>query len=419
MCSSATARVLTLMALGATLATGTVATALAASPTSVPLAPYPVAAAMPVGDSVLPQFVDDDELVRGQLNKDGSIGSMVDDLKIKIRGGGDYALHLPGPVLAVADQGGDSVPGLAQGRVSFLGHLDAGQKLLAAEATLDPRVHAAEVPVRVGITYHEDGSAGRGRRRYTEAIEIDNVTGQTANLIKGAPDPVVLARALDALYGVPAVYTPEINLGLLYPMPTGLALRPPLSTAARTVYVPMSIDARVHLESDDGLIGAGGADVKVDSRGTDLHWVTRLPQDAGAGGQLTLFFTFSGAAPLRVPAVDIRAQVLPLPAAGFTPTSGVTWTQAVRTARNLPDLAVLAQAGALSLHRIGDLAPPIGRPGAGPERVSYELVLASGQGPKPQPTREAPLHPQPWAILLAFVAATFLLANGYWAWSRH
>lgn len=416
---AAAARVLSLTALCATLTAATAATAVAAGPTSAPLAPYPVAAPMPVGDSVLPQFVDDDELVRAQLNKDGSIGSMVDDLKIKIRGGGDYALHLPGPVLAVADQGGDSVPGLAQGRVSFLGHLDAGQKLLAAEATLDPRVHAAEVPLRVGITYHDDGSAGRGRRRYAETIEVDNVTGQPFNLIRGAPDPVVLARALDALYGVPTVYTPEINLGLLYPFPTSLQLRPPVSTATRTVFVPMSIDARIHLESDARLVGAGGADIKVDSRGTDLHWVTRLPQDANAGGQVTLSFTFDAAAPLRVPSADIRAQVLPLPAAAFAPTSGVTWSQAVRTARNLPDLAVLAQAGAISLHRVADLVPPIGRPGAGPERVSYELVLASGQAPKPPPASEAPLHPQPWAIVLALVAVTVLLANGYWAWSRH
>ncbi len=416
---TATSRLLLLAVVALAIAAAYPAVVLAAGPTVAPLSPYPVAAPMPVGDSVLPPFVDDDELVRAQLNRDGSIGSMADDLKIKINGGGDYALHLPGRVLTVADQGGDSVPGLFGGRVSFLGHLDTGQKLLAAEATLDPALHAADIPLRVAISYQDGGSAGSGRKSYTENIEIDNVTGQPATFLRGTPDPVALAQALDALHGVPVVYTPEINLATLYPMPARLALRAPVSTVARQGYVPLAIDARVHLENADRLVAAAGAEVAVDSRGTQLHWVARLPQDTASDGKLTVSFTFTGPAPLREPAVDVRTQVLPLPAALFAPPAGTTWTQAVRASRNLADLAVLAQSGALSLHRIEDVSPPVGRPGAGPERISYELVLASGRAPKPRAVVEAPLHPQPWAIVLAALAATVVAVNAYWAWSRH
>ena len=113
------------------IAAGGPAVAMAARPPVVTLAPYPVAAPAPVGDSLLPLFVDDDELVRAQLNRDGSVATMVDDLKIKINGGGDYALHLPGQVLAVSNQGGDSVPGLA------------GQRDLEGEAEVQYSAHAA------------------------------------------------------------------------------------------------------------------------------------------------------------------------------------------------------------------------------------------------------------------------------------
>ncbi|HXA42463.1 MAG TPA: hypothetical protein VNV65_06050 [Candidatus Solibacter sp.] len=419
MLGTATSRLLLLAVAAVAIAVACPAAVLAAGPAVAPLSPYPVAAPTPVGDSVLPLFVDDDELVRAQLKRDGSIGSMADDLKIKINGGGDYALHLPGRVSAVADLGGDSVPGLSDGRVSFLGHLDAGQKLLAAEATLDPALHAADIPLHLAISYQDGGSAGSGRKSYTETIEIDNVTGQPATFIRGTPDPVALAQALDALHGVPVVYTPEINLATLYPIPAKLTLRAPISSVARQAYVPLAVDARIHLESADRLVTAVGADVAVDARGTQLHWVARLPQDTTSDGKLTVSFTFTGPAPLREPSVDIRAQVLPLPAALFAPPAGTTWTQAVRTSHSLADLAVLAQSGALSLHRIQDVSPPVGRPGGGPERVSYELVLASGQAPKPRAVAEAPLHPHPWAIALAALAATFVAVNAYWAWSRH
>src|SRR5258708_3652444 len=358
---------------------------------------------MTVGDSVVPRFVDDDELVRAQLRRDGSVGAMVDDIKIKIRGGGDYALRLPGPVLNVADQGGDSPPGLADGRVSFLGHLDAGQRLLAAEATLDPKVEAARIPLQVAVAYHDGGSDGSGRHTFTETIDVDNVTGQPARLLKGTPDTVAWAQALDALHGAPTVYTPEINLSALYPMPASLALHSPVTGVSRQVYVPLSIDTRVHLQGGDRLVTGGGADVTVDSRGTGLHWIARLPQDSAADGRLSLSFSFTSPAPLRVPAVDMRAQVLPLPASEFEPPVGLTWAKALKTARNLADLAVLAQAGAISPHRIGDLAPPVGRPGAGPERVSYELVLASGETPKPPGAVQPPLHPHTRAAELALL----------------
>jgi hypothetical protein len=390
----------------------------AAVTTQAPLAPYPTALPLPAGDSVLPTFVDDDELVRAQLRRDGTVAGITDDLKIKINGSGDYALRLPGSVLDVADQGGDSVPGLDGGKVSFLGHLSGAAKLLAAEANLDPAAYAARIPIRVGITYTDSAAPG-GRRTYVETLDIENRTGQPAQLMSGTPDRATLAQALEALRSVPSVYTPETDLSSLYPLPASLPLQGPVGVLTQPVFVPLAVDVKVQLESSSTLVGAGGADVATDSRGTRLHWVARLPTNTATDGSLKLIIVFTGASPLRVPAVDIRSQVLPLPAAVFAPPGGGGWAGALRTAPNLPDLAVLAQAGALSLHRIGDQPPLVSRPGPGPERVAFELVLPSGQASHPKPPVDPPLHPQIWAVVLALLVTALLAANAYWAWSRH
>src|ERR1700730_16124515 len=107
-------------------------TALTSVPLLAPISPYPVAAPLPAVGSRLPSFVDDDERVLVQLAPDGRITGMRDDLLIQVAGSGDYVLVLPGPVEAVTNQAGDAVPGLQDGHITFMGHLQ-GRKVLAAE----------------------------------------------------------------------------------------------------------------------------------------------------------------------------------------------------------------------------------------------------------------------------------------------
>ena len=123
----------------------------------------------------------------------------------------------------------------------------------------------------------------------------------------------------------------------------------------------------------------------------------------------------------EAPALDFNIAVLPLPASVFTPPAGGDWPTSLRSAdpSTLETLGVKAQAGAASLHRIGDLAPPVNRPGPGPERVAYDLILDSGAVRTAPASPQEPLRAQPWAIALALVGALVVGANAWWAWSRH
>ena len=131
-------------------------TAVTTIPLLAPVAPYPQAAPMPAIGSRLPSLVDDDEKVLLQLAPDGRVTGMRDDLLIQVAGSGDYVLVLPGRVEAVLNQGGDAVPGLQDGHITFMGHLE-GRKVLAAEARLDPKRYAPQLPVEIGIGYQQTG----------------------------------------------------------------------------------------------------------------------------------------------------------------------------------------------------------------------------------------------------------------------
>src|SRR5207244_3588851 len=147
--------------------------------TTVQLAPYPVAAPLPVGDSRLPALVDDDELVRARIDANGTIHGLVDEIRLKIGGSGDFNLILPGIVKAVSDLGGDSSPSLAQGHVVFQSFLAGAQRTLGAEAVLDPVTSSGVVPVAEHLTYTRSGlsitppaAAGKAGT-FGEDVEID------------------------------------------------------------------------------------------------------------------------------------------------------------------------------------------------------------------------------------------------------
>jgi hypothetical protein len=404
-------------------------TALTSLPLLAPIAPYPQAPPLPSDGSRLPALVDDDEKVLVKLAPDGRVTGIRDDLLIQVAGSGDYVLVLPGRVEDVTNQGGDTPPGLQDGHISFLGHLE-GRRVLAAEARLDPERHAVELPMEVAISYFQDGKrldpgAAAGRPgTFRQHIDIRNLTGKPMTFARGRPDIAVVAQVLEALRGVPSIYTPEIDLGAVYPLPTFLPLTPPPSdqpgSVDKQVYVPLRANVTVQLDSATSLASAPGAQVTQDARGTRLKWTTRLPADTDSSGDLALDFSYRTSR-LRLPALDLSVAVLPLPASVFSPPGGEDWPTHLRGADppTLERLAVKAQAGAASLHRIGDLPPPVGRPGPGPERVGYDLTLDSGAVPRPPTAPPAPLRAQPWTVALALIGALVAGANAWWAWSRH
>jgi hypothetical protein len=403
-------------------------TALTAVPLLAPISPYPQAAPLPAVGSRLPSFVDDDERVLVQLAPEGRITGMRDDLLIQVAGSSDYVLVLPGPVEAVTNQAGDAVPGLQDGHIAFMGHLE-GRKVLAAEARLDPKRYASQLPIEIGIGYFQDGrrvdpGAVTGHPgTFREHLDLKNLTGTAHTFSTGQPDSSVLGQVLEALRGVPSIYTPEIDLSSVYPLPASLPLTPVAGRPAsveKQVFVPLRANVTVQLDSSATLVSAPGAQVTQDARGTRVKWSIRLPADTDRGGESPLDFTYTTGR-LRTPGLDFNVTVLPLPASVFTPPSGGDWAAYLPSAdpSTLETLAVKAQAGAASLHRVGDLPPPVNRPGPGPERVAYELILDSGAVPRARPGPSAPLRAEPWAVALALIGALVVGANAWWAWSRH
>jgi hypothetical protein len=192
----------------------------------------------------------------------------------------------------------------------------------------------------------------------------------------------------------------------------------PQSTESHDTYVPLSLLVSVRLPGDATVSDAGGAVVTAEPKGSLLSWALRLPDGPVAGGAKALSFTYAATHP-RVPAVEIRADSLPLPAALFTAPGGGAWRAYLGGIADRTAFGLLAQEGAASLHRIGDLTPPVGRPGPGPEKVKYDLVLDSGSATVTPPRPPPPAHGQLWAIALVIALGLFALLNAAWAWARH
>jgi hypothetical protein len=301
--------------------------------------------------------------------------------------------------------------------------------VLAAEARLDPRRYASQLPIEIAIGYFQGGTrvdpgAAAGHSgTFREHVDLRNLTGKAMTFSTGRPDTTVLGQVLEAMRGVPSVYTPEIGLSTVYPLPALLPLAPVGGLAAsveKQVFVPLRANVTVQLDANTTLVSAPGAQVTQDARGTRLKWGIRLPADTDAGGDNALDFTYRTGR-LRTPGLDFNVAVLPLPASVFTPPGGGDWAAYLPGADSstLEALAVKGQAGAASLHRIADLPPPVNRPGPGPERVAYDLILDSGAVPGPPTAPPAPVRPQPWAVALTLVGAVLVGANAWWAWSRH
>ncbi|MHB8508058.1 MAG: hypothetical protein ACYDGR_05330 [Candidatus Dormibacteria bacterium] len=390
--------------------------------TEIHLDPYPVYAGAPTGADRLPAFLDDDETVTARLDPTGAVSRLTDAIKLKLVGNGDYSFHLPNPVTSAVDQGGDVPPALDAGSVEFMGFA-TGAGHLDALTTLDPAAYRARLPFQLTITYTLDGrpvspEAAAGKAgRVAIAIDFENTTGQPRTFLSGQPDPVTLGAALDALYRVPDVFTPETNLQTIFPLPSTIRLRGATSAVQRQVYAPLHLTTRVNIPAGTAEIGAAGAELATDSRGSSARWQAHVPENSTADGHLRLSISYT-TAHFRVPSMDFLVDVIPLPPADFAGPTGESWKGHLGGA-DLPALALLAQAGAASIHRIADVAPLVNRPGPGPQKVRFEVVLDSGVAPVRAPVIEASPHASIPAIGLLALAAFLLGANAWWAWSRH
>jgi hypothetical protein len=395
--------------------------ALAAATIQAPIDPYPQAPPQPTGNSRPPLYLDDDETVRARLNPGGGVSALSDAVILRVRGSGDYAIFLPGTATAVANLGGDSPPGLQDGHVSFLGNL-IGQGQLGADATLEPRA-AAGLPLRVRFGYSAAGkpidpaSLGSQRGPVEVRIDVANLTAAPRQFARGNAAAANLAPILDTLGQVPAVYTPETDMATLLPLPSTLPV-PAARMEQHDTYVPFAISVAVKLAARETVVDSGGADANTDPRGARLTWLRRLPAAPDGAGSESMTFTYSGAHP-RLPSIEVKADPLPLPASVFAPPGGGRWAAYLARTPDRGGPTLLAQEGAASLHRIQDLVAPLNRPGPGPLKVRYDLVLDSGRVAVTQAPPAAPPRAEAWAVILLFALASFAAANAVAAWARH
>lgn len=391
-----------------------------------PLTPYPVAVPGPVGNSHLPPFLDDDELIRARITPSGAVSALIDDVILKLRGSGDFVVQLPEPVRTVTDNGGDSPPGLQDGRITFLGHLD-GTRLLASEANLDPARYRDRLPLTTAISYTADGSVmdpgpalGRSRA-VVEHLLVNNLTEREATVVRGTPAGAAgrdaLARTLENLRMLPALFTPELDLQSLFPMPAGIPIDAGARLESVSTFAPFRLLVTVRLPAGAILDGAPGAAVSSDKAGTRLTWTLFLPDFPGGRPTVDIQWAFREQH-FAIPSVDVLAVALPYPATLYIPPGGGAWASYLAKGDTAAALR-LAQVGTAALGRIGDVTPLIGRPGPGPVRVQYDFFLPSQRLSPRSPPPPPASGPQPLAVALATAGALLIAANLWWAWSRH
>jgi hypothetical protein len=394
----------------------------AALAADAPIDAYPTFPALPAEGSVLPAFLDDDELVVVRIDGDAKAVEMHDLITLKMQGQGDFDVRMPGLVRAVADRGGESPPSLDAGQVVFMGFI-AGAKVASADATMDAKSYLPRIPVSLRIQHSVGGrvltaSQIKPGNQVDETIEIGNLTGRDASVLRGealgAAGQKALAQTLESLRAVARVYTPELNLNATFPLPSVIPLGPATDVPVR-LYVPMQVVATVRLPSTVTLLDAGGSTVQQAGRTTRAVWSFSLPSALASGGDRALHLRYvSNGSP---PALDIKVTPFPFPAAVFQPPGSADWASALARQPATADLVVLAQTAAADTHRIGELTPLVGRPGPGPERVQYEFIF-----PAPPPAAAppaAPPRPQPLAIAAVVGVLALGAANAWWAWSRH
>lgn len=136
---------------------------------------------------------------------------------------GDYRLTVPAPAQnAVAAGGSDSTPGLRQGAVLWSG-FSPGNRVLAANVTLDPKAAAPLLPMRVEVT---DG-----------AVRLENATATTATTFTADGDPGQLAKILASLRRDP--------LGRSLGRGTYVQVTGPAETLHVPVVAPLRVTGRI------------------------------------------------------------------------------------------------------------------------------------------------------------------------------
>ena len=366
--------------------------AVTAAAVLVPLGSYPVAPAGPLNGSVVPGLLDDDEQVVAHLSAEGSVLSLSDALTLKLHGSGDYVIRMVNPVTEVEARGGDARPGLENGHITFVGHVE-GSAVLTGETRLDAT--RWKLPLSASL-----GSKRSGGRTFYK-LEVANLTAQPRRLYHGAPvDRQALLDAESNLAGLARIYTPELNGQAAFSLPGGMALRPGAREVAAPVPIPFRVQVTAHVPDGVAVADAGGATVTHKGETALLTWRWDMPR--GSDDTSGRVAAFALAAPRGfAPLVEVSATPHPFAAAG----SG-----------SAGDAFELQYAMA-ALHRIGDLPVPVDRPGGGPQQVRYLLVFDGHAAPPAGPARTP--RPQPLAVALTLAGLLALLAGAWFAWSRN
>jgi hypothetical protein len=149
-----------------------------------PLSPQPPLGSAPITETEgIFHRVDAATRVRVRVDRSGRPFAVGATHRLAVRDPGDYAFVVPAPVLDVrAAAGSQSVPGQRRGAIVWAG-FNPSRKVLAANATLDPRAAGRELPLRIEVG--------------PSTITLVNATPITAGVFTAEAVAPPLARYLD------------------------------------------------------------------------------------------------------------------------------------------------------------------------------------------------------------------------------
>jgi hypothetical protein len=203
-------------------------------------------------ERTLPGSVTDTERVEVAVSPDGAPQSVVVEQRLRLDGGGDYFVKIPGPVSDVeALPGSTSQPGLRSGSLVWQGFATEGE-MLAARVELDPEHEAARLPVQLRADGRVDGQPVDLSReiagRLSLNITVTNNTAVTLSLPTADAPTALVSSLLGTLRStLSRGQRPDPGHGGL---PRAVRVTSDVTQVEKSIAAPLRVRIRISLGSE-------------------------------------------------------------------------------------------------------------------------------------------------------------------------
>jgi hypothetical protein len=371
-------------------------------------------------ETKLPGRVTDREEVAVGLGPDGTPATVAVSQVLKLHGLGDFVFKVPGPARDVSALP-ESVnqPGLRAGAVLWQG-FSPGEKTLAAQVELDPRLEQDRLPLRFAIDGTIGGRPWTPSRAASGPLDLRlTITNASAIpvIVAGAEaDPAAVAPPLDAVRAaIRAGDRPVPGAG---DVPARVAAFGPPQTREEQIEAPFAVSGSLRFPAGS-LTGVtvDGGEASEDANGIRVGFRSHL----GGGSPMSTTIRVRGTAhDLRLPGLDVSAEpALPLPSS-LEPPEGSSWAAygAAHPDRATGETMLRALMEATArVARLRQYDTYLGNPDAtGPAAATYRFAFAPPDRPAAPVVAAAPFRP---AVAVAGVLiGVLLLALALEWWAR-